>query len=91
MIFYFFSKFSYYEVLQVKVGHDWGGFVTWAVAEDFPDKVKKAVIANVPHLSIFSAALRSSFRQICRSWYIGMFFFCFVSHHSYLQFSLMQF
>lgn len=55
------------------VGHDWGGFVTWAVAEDFPDKVKKAVIANVPHTSVFSAVVRSSFRQMRRSLYIGFF------------------
>ncbi|KAG0603279.1 hypothetical protein M758_10G081200 [Ceratodon purpureus] len=54
------------------VGHDWGGFVTWALAEDFPQKVKKAVLANVPHSSVFGSALRSSLRQIRRSWYIGI-------------------
>ncbi|KAG0582373.1 hypothetical protein KC19_3G054600 [Ceratodon purpureus] len=55
------------------VGHDWGGFVTWAVAEDFPDKVKKAVIVNVAHTSVFAEALRSNLRQLRQSWYIGFF------------------
>lgn len=56
---------------EVQVGHDWGGFVTWAVAEDFPDKVKKAVIVNVAHTTVFAEALRSNFRQLRQSWYIG--------------------
>lgn len=55
--------------------------MTWTVAEDFPEKVKKAVIVNVPHLSVFGAAVRSSFRQIRRSWYIGTCF-AFSSFHS---------
>jgi pimeloyl-ACP methyl ester carboxylesterase len=55
------------------VGHDWGGFVAWAVAEDFPDKVKKAVTVNVPHTSVFAEAMRSNFHQLRLSWYIGFF------------------
>ncbi|XP_024367427.1 uncharacterized protein [Physcomitrium patens] len=48
------------------VGHDWGGFVTWALVEDFPDKVK-AIFVNVPHATVFSEAVRSNFRQMRRS------------------------
>lgn len=55
------------------VGHDWGGFVTWALAEDFPQKVKKAVLVNAPHSSVFGSVLRSSLKQMRRSWYIGFF------------------
>jgi hypothetical protein len=59
--------------LKWQVGHDWGGFVAWAVAEDFPDKVKKAVTVNVPHTSVFAEAMRSNFHQLRLSWYIGKF------------------
>lgn len=59
----------------MQVGHDWGGAVTWALAEDFAHRLKKVVTVNCPHGSIFYNSLRSNFRQMRRSWYIGMQFF----------------
>ena len=55
----------------MQVGHDWGGAVTWTLAEDFAHRLKKVVIVNCPHGSVFYNALRSNFRQMRRSWYIG--------------------
>jgi pimeloyl-ACP methyl ester carboxylesterase len=31
------------------VGHDWGGMVAWTYAMQFPDKVDRLVILNLPH------------------------------------------
>jgi pimeloyl-ACP methyl ester carboxylesterase len=33
----------------VIVGHDWGGMVAWTYAMQFPDKVDRLVILNLPH------------------------------------------
>ena len=49
--------------------------MTWALAEDYPLKLTKAVIINVPHFSVFAEAIRTNYRQKCRSWYIGEFSF----------------
>lgn len=65
--------------------------MTWAVAEDFPDKVKKAVIANVPHTSVFSAVVRSSFRQMRRSLYIGKVFFFVILLMRFVWFTAPEF
>jgi pimeloyl-ACP methyl ester carboxylesterase len=55
------------------VGHDWGGAVAWRVAQDFPERVARLVTVNGPHPAAMRRALRSSPRQLMRSWY--MFFF----------------
>lgn len=44
--------------------------MTWALAEDYPRKLTKAVIINVPHFAVFAQAIRTNYRQMCRSWYI---------------------
>lgn len=33
----------------VLVGHDWGGAIAWAVAQQRPDLVSRLVVVNVPH------------------------------------------
>jgi pimeloyl-ACP methyl ester carboxylesterase len=55
------------------VGHDWGAVVAWGVATLHPDRVRRVGILNVPHPETMLRTLRSSPRQLLRSWY--MFFF----------------
>jgi pimeloyl-ACP methyl ester carboxylesterase len=55
------------------VGHDWGAAVAWAVAMHFPERVEKMTILNVPHPAVLISTLRTSPRQMLKSWYIGFF------------------
>jgi pimeloyl-ACP methyl ester carboxylesterase len=55
------------------VGHDWGGGVAWTTALEHPVVVDRLAVLNCPHPALFAKALRSSLRQLGRSWY--MFFF----------------
>ncbi len=55
------------------VGHDWGAAVAWWVALTAADRVRRLVIVNVPHPSVFAKTLRSSRHQQRKSWYIGAF------------------
>jgi pimeloyl-ACP methyl ester carboxylesterase len=55
-------------------GHDWGGAVGWALAAWHPQRVKRLVAANLPHLLAVQAAIRQfNWRQYLRSWYFLMF------------------
>jgi len=54
-------------------GHDWGAMVAWSLASIVPRRIKRLVIANVPHPEVFSSYLRSHPSQMLKSWY--MFFF----------------
>jgi pimeloyl-ACP methyl ester carboxylesterase len=53
------------------VGHDWGAAVAWAVAQHYPDYVRKLAALQVPPPAIWARNL--TLRQLLRSWY--MFFF----------------
>ena len=55
------------------VGHDWGASVAWHVAAVYPDRLKKLVILNVPHMKVMKKHLRSDLAQLRRSWYIFLF------------------
>lgn len=55
------------------VGHDWGAMVTWWVVASFPQRFYRAVTLNVPHPNVFAQTVRSSPRQLMRSWYIAPF------------------
>ncbi len=54
-------------------GHDWGGAVAWATAARHPDLVERLSILNAPHPTAMARALRSSPRQLMRSWYMFVF------------------
>jgi pimeloyl-ACP methyl ester carboxylesterase len=53
------------------VGHDWGGGLSWAVAQKHPDRVSKLAVMQVPPAAAWRTNMR--LRQLLRSWY--MFFF----------------
>lgn len=56
------------------VGHDWGGGVTWWLADHHPDRLKTATILNCPHPVVLGRALQGgSIRQMLKSWYIALF------------------
>jgi pimeloyl-ACP methyl ester carboxylesterase len=52
------------------VAHDWGANVAWWLALKHPELVEKLVIMNVPHPKVFLRTIRSSIRQLFKSWYI---------------------
>ena len=54
-------------------GHDWGGGVAWSLAMLRPDAVDRLVVLNCPHPVVMQQALRSSWTQIRKSWYIFAF------------------
>jgi epoxide hydrolase 4 len=56
----------------VVVGHDWGGVIAWHLAMRAPERVRKLVILNAPHPTVYRRELRRP-RQLLRSWYAGAF------------------
>jgi len=54
----------------ILVGHDWGAAVAWWVANNYPKRLDKLVIINVPHPLVLRRLLRTSLRQLMRSWYM---------------------
>jgi pimeloyl-ACP methyl ester carboxylesterase len=57
----------------IVIGHDWGGMVAWATALIRPDRVERLCVMNCPHPRSFLEHIRSSPRQMIRSWYILFF------------------
>jgi pimeloyl-ACP methyl ester carboxylesterase len=55
------------------VGHDWGGGVAWTLAMLHPEAVDRLAVLNCPHPAVLRKALRSSWSQIRKSWYIFAF------------------
>jgi len=55
------------------IGHDWGAAVAWWAAAAYPQRIRRLVILNVPHPRVMARALRTSWRQRLRSWYIAFF------------------
>jgi pimeloyl-ACP methyl ester carboxylesterase len=54
------------------VGHDWGGVIAWAFAEEYPNLLDRLVILNAPHPRIFAKRVRRP-PQMLRSWYVLFF------------------
>ena len=55
------------------VGHDWGGVVACALAENHPSIFQRLVVINAPHPDIFLKYLLTHPVQLARSWYIFLF------------------
>ncbi|MGQ3328040.1 alpha/beta fold hydrolase [Halorubrum sp. FL23] len=54
-------------------GHDWGAAVGWWLALHHADRVSEFVAVNVPHPTVFERALRTSWDQRLKSWYMLAF------------------
>lgn len=54
-------------------GHDFGAMVSWNLARKHPQRVRRLVIANVPHPAVMKTYLRSHLSQILKSWYAIFF------------------
>ena len=57
----------------VVAGHDWGAAVAWQTAIQYPQRLEKLAILNVPHPAVMMRTLQRSLRQILKSWYIFYF------------------
>lgn len=56
------------------VGHDWGGVISWVVAMQYPDKLKRLVVLNAPHPSaMIGQFMNGNILQMFKSTYIGFF------------------
>ena len=55
------------------VGHDWGGFLAWALAAKLPNRVQSLAILSTPHVDAFLEAIASDPDQKARSQYIQLF------------------
>lgn len=54
------------------VGHDWGGYVAWALACEQPQRVATLTALSTPHpAALKRSVLRSP--QALQSWYMGLF------------------
>lgn len=54
-------------------GHDWGGAVTWRVADAHAERVIGAAVINCPHADVLRRVALTQPRQLLRSWYILWF------------------
>ena len=55
------------------VGHDWGGFAGWVLAQDNPELLEHLVIINAPHPALFYRELKHSWSQRIGSTYALLF------------------
>ncbi len=53
------------------IGHDWGAAVAWAVAQRYPERVKKVAALQVPPIAAWLANM--TFEQALSSWYMLFF------------------
>jgi pimeloyl-ACP methyl ester carboxylesterase len=54
-------------------GHDWGAAVAWEMALQYPQRIEKLAILNVPHLDVMRRFVLGSSKQMRKSWYIFLF------------------
>ena len=55
------------------VGHDWGALVAWMLAYQYPERLQRLGILNVPHPLVMRRFLLRDFDQMRRSWYAFFF------------------
>ncbi len=55
------------------IGHDWGGFLAWALAAKHPDRVQSLTVLSTPHVNAFLEAIARDPDQKARSQYIQWF------------------
>lgn len=55
------------------VGHDWGAVVAWTIALNYPERLKKLAILNVPHPDVMTRFILENAEQRKKSWYVFFF------------------
>lgn len=55
------------------IGHDWGGVVSWSLAEQQPQQVEKLIVLNTPHLRGLKRELANNVSQQKNSQYARSF------------------
>ena len=55
------------------VGHDWGGFVAWAVAAKHPKQILSLTVLSTPHPEAFLHAVKTNPAQMAKSAYMLLF------------------
>ncbi|HLM74283.1 MAG TPA: alpha/beta fold hydrolase [Polyangiaceae bacterium] len=55
------------------VGHDWGAAVAWWTAMRYPERLHKLAVLNVPHPTVMEHTMKTSLKQLRKSWYIFFF------------------
>jgi pimeloyl-ACP methyl ester carboxylesterase len=55
------------------VGHDWGAAVAWHLASQYPERIRRVAVLNVPHPRALGRALPRKPRQLLKSWYVFFF------------------
>jgi pimeloyl-ACP methyl ester carboxylesterase len=58
---------------RILMAHDWGGVIAWQVAIRKRAALDGLIILNAPHPGVFARVLRSTWRQMFRSWYVAFF------------------
>lgn len=53
-------------------GHDWGGFIAWALSYLYPDRVNRLSILNSPQPYLYRKKATTT-AQLLKSWYVGFF------------------
>ena len=56
----------------ILIGHDWGGAISWSLADSYPELVERLIILNMPHPARFLEGLKT-IPQLLKSWYIFLF------------------
>jgi pimeloyl-ACP methyl ester carboxylesterase len=54
-------------------GHDFGAMVSWLLAVHYPERLRRLVIANVPHPVVMRSYVRKHPSQMRKSWYAFFF------------------
>ena len=54
-------------------GHDWGAAVAWWLGLEYPDRLSRLGIVNVPHPTVFESTLRADWSQRLKSAYVLFF------------------
>ncbi|KAL6055275.1 hypothetical protein STEG23_002455, partial [Scotinomys teguina] len=51
----------------VLIGHDWGGMIAWLIAICYPETIRKLIVINFPHPSVFTDYILRHPAQLFRS------------------------
>lgn len=66
--------FDHFGVQKAKLaGHDWGAVVAWNIALNYPERLEKLAILNVPHPDVMADFLLHNINQLRKSWYVFFF------------------